>query len=502
MSQFDEANIELSKRGFSERVPASRARYYNQDYFGGYDGRGSICRIRLLNVSDASKQRGSSFEQRILQEIGGAESRGMASFLVQAVSMQDQEKSMVMQTFGDGSAVYFFGRAPRMMSISGVLLDDVDNNWFYKFMVAYNKFLRGTRVAKNFRLIALELPNAVATGVIMDINYNQTAANDSLINFSMNFLVKEYEPISAMNAKDAAGNLSPSASFSKKALTSELPTLTKADVTKLTAVQETSPLAGSIPLAFGNQQVSVASKSIVTNGDYYPGIYISGIDGSAVGQTFFAETIPFSVKSSSLSGSDDQSKGSNEQLATLDYYKTTMGKARQSVSAVRKFLSKIETALKDVTNFFNNVATGINDLSNAANEQIRSILDPVSSIINAANSTLDSVKNVVSAVNRSVDQVLGPIVHISQDFNALRENFKDTRGVILSFPQTISNKVSAMLNECKFENFASLGSMSSGITSDEAMAVLALTNSVSADSLGQISPPVVQRQDETKVYIL
>ena len=190
----------FATQGFSERAPFIRPRYYNPENFGGSDSRGATASLRLLNVKPSSVEKVKGVERQILDQL--VNNNGYTSFLLQNVSFTDSEKTQVMHTFGDGYVNYFYGRNPRQMSLSGLLLDDIDNDWFYKFMVAYDKFLRGTSLAKNYRLIQLTLPNVVLVGTILDLSYSQDASNDSTISFSMNFLIKSMDFISSSSTKN------------------------------------------------------------------------------------------------------------------------------------------------------------------------------------------------------------------------------------------------------------------------------------------------------------
>ncbi len=159
--------------------------------------------LRLLNANSKSilpaglSGSDAALARALLAEMGGAQSNGMASFLVTGVSYQDGEKVMVMPTFGDDFAIYFMGRAPRRVSVQGVLIDDYYNNWFYKFLKVYDLLLRGTRLARYFRLLRLTLHNAAMTGVITGISYSQSSNNDTQVSFAFDMILKSYEPLSS-----------------------------------------------------------------------------------------------------------------------------------------------------------------------------------------------------------------------------------------------------------------------------------------------------------------
>ena len=56
---------------------------------------------------------------------------------------------------------------------------------------AYTNHLRGTRLAKNYSIVELSLPNAVFFGAITSINFSQSSERDTDVRFSMTFIVKD-----------------------------------------------------------------------------------------------------------------------------------------------------------------------------------------------------------------------------------------------------------------------------------------------------------------------
>jgi len=190
--------------GWNDRLPTINRRVGSGGSAALADGlREQPATLRILNARPGSALPISlsgadrKLAEAVLKEMGGATSNGMASFLVQTVTYQDSDKVMVMPTFGDDFAIYFMGRSPRRISVQGVLIDDYFNNWFYKFLKVYDMLLRGTRLARYFRLLQLNLHNATMTGVITGISYSQNASNDTQVSFAFDMILKSYEPISS-----------------------------------------------------------------------------------------------------------------------------------------------------------------------------------------------------------------------------------------------------------------------------------------------------------------
>ncbi len=120
------------------------------------------------------------------------EGLGFINFIAQSVSYSIQEKSQIMHTFGGQEAVYFYGRAPVMVQLSGTIVDDLDNDQFAKFMGLYQNFLRGSQASKEYSYVTLSLNNAVFQGSFMNISIQQNSDRDTDITFSAQFLAKTF----------------------------------------------------------------------------------------------------------------------------------------------------------------------------------------------------------------------------------------------------------------------------------------------------------------------
>ena len=70
-----------------------------------------------------------------------------SDFILQSISDSRSERHQVMETFGD-SYIYFFGEKPRMITLSGVLINSEDFNWRAQFWDNYDKNLRGTQLVR------------------------------------------------------------------------------------------------------------------------------------------------------------------------------------------------------------------------------------------------------------------------------------------------------------------------------------------------------------------
>jgi hypothetical protein len=171
---------------------------------GGGGNRGVRTRIRLLtnDAGLAKKRAANSFvtgndtadfvTSRLITSDPGM---GFSDFLLTNVQVTYNEKVQITPTFGDSEVVYYFGKAPVIFQLGGILIDDVDNQWFTTFVETYSHILRGTELARNHELIEITLPNMVVIGSIMSLSHQQDAARDTDIPFTMTMHAKEIRPL-------------------------------------------------------------------------------------------------------------------------------------------------------------------------------------------------------------------------------------------------------------------------------------------------------------------
>lgn len=132
--------------------------------------------------------------------------KGFTSFLITDMSFGMSEKVQINETFGDSLTVMAFGAAPIVLNISGVVFDDIDNDWFVRLIYAYKDYIRATKLAKNFELVRLDMPGSSFIGTVLNLNVQQNSQNDAFIPFNMQFLVRSFQFYSTMTSDDQALN--------------------------------------------------------------------------------------------------------------------------------------------------------------------------------------------------------------------------------------------------------------------------------------------------------
>jgi hypothetical protein len=190
------------------RSRAAKTLYDNNGRDTYTTDRGPITTMKLLPGPDyvpANAVRGAA--SNVDEDVKALVAGRFVNFFLTNIQTSFNEKVQVTQTFGDNEVVYYFGRQPILMNISGLLFDSLENDWFSKFLTLYAGVLRGTQLAKSFSLVEITFPNMVVRGTISSLSINQDAQRDTDIPFGMQFLAKEVIPLPVPIVHGTAKNL-------------------------------------------------------------------------------------------------------------------------------------------------------------------------------------------------------------------------------------------------------------------------------------------------------
>ena len=124
-------------------------------------------------------------------ESGMARTYNYSNFIIQTIQEVRQEKAQILETFGE-SYVFFFGERPRMLQVTGLLMNTLDFNWRSEFWYNYENYLRGTKLVEQNARIHLYWDDILVEGYMM-----QAAAQDNSelpyhIPFSFQLLVTNH----------------------------------------------------------------------------------------------------------------------------------------------------------------------------------------------------------------------------------------------------------------------------------------------------------------------
>jgi hypothetical protein len=419
----------------TERLFTLRPRGTNTANVGGGD-RGSRAYIRLLTTDgSASLNRQTGHNEGLggssLSASGGPLDNaingnnsygGYANFFVTDIRCSLDEKLQITETFGDGEVVYYFGRQPVMMNISGYIFDSQDNGWFTEFLSMYGQVLRGTELARNYELVKLVLPNMYVIGSFTHVDWGQNSQRDTDVQFSFQFLVKQLVPI----AIRVPG----------------VPTSADSGLINFDAIPNFVSQAG-----INTVKNSMSSlQSLIQDPTSTSGQIAAGITGIGSGLSAGISDInnSFGVGNNTFGFTTDGSGSSSTVGSALSSAGDTVSGIFSSVSAnltgLRASLfSPIYGVLSSLTKLVKNAMGSINSIFNALTSPVRDIIRAVSDISNQA-------VGIVNLVNHTIQGLTGQVTSIDNQVRIALGNLKNAAGVISSAPKTISQSIGELVN--------------------------------------------------------
>jgi hypothetical protein len=119
------------------------------------------------------------------------------NFFVQSVVEERHEKQQIVETFGE-SFIFFFGEAPRVLNVQGLLLNTADFNWRAEFWENYERYFRGTRLVEKGARLYLIYDDIIVEGYMMSANATENTNLPQVISFSFQIFVTGHTNVSSI----------------------------------------------------------------------------------------------------------------------------------------------------------------------------------------------------------------------------------------------------------------------------------------------------------------
>lgn len=142
----------------------------------------------------------------------GPHTYNYSNFIIQRIEESRQEKQQIMETFGE-TFIFFFGERPRLLQVTGLLMNTLDFNWRTEFWHNYENTLRGTRLVEQNARLYLFWDDIVVEGYILGAQARDDSEMPYHIPFSFSMFVTNHMFLSNVGSDDypitAAVNLEP-----------------------------------------------------------------------------------------------------------------------------------------------------------------------------------------------------------------------------------------------------------------------------------------------------
>jgi len=122
-----------------------------------------------------------------------------SNFIIQRIEESRQEKSQILETFGD-SYIFFFGERPRLLNVSGLLINTTDFNWRSEFWYNYENVLRGTRLVQENARLYLFWDDLLVEGYMLGATARDDAEMPYHIPFQFSLFVTNHTYLSVIGS--------------------------------------------------------------------------------------------------------------------------------------------------------------------------------------------------------------------------------------------------------------------------------------------------------------
>ena len=363
--------------------------------------------FKLVNYS-AAKSATTSLELGIQNQL--TSSTGFAPFLLTGFQFIQKERNLVLPTFGGGIVSYFFGNDAVYLTLSGMLEDDIDNQWFIQFATAYSSFLRGTVLAKNYEELDLFLPSMTVRGPILDLSFSQDASRWTDVQFSCTILVRDFSYTPVM----AGGTV-----------------LTPPPITPYQYVPNPTLGIGSI------SGISSAAASLANSlGAITPGAQSTLLGIGAAVPTNPNDLLGLANILGSYSGN------ALNAVSSLGSYLTT------PFSAVFGFIQEFSGYVQDIASFITQAinATGIPALMGLISQAGTDVASTIQSLDSLLNTSVSSIAGALSGVLSIPSQLASAFYSPLASFQQLSFSVNSLVDSIIALPTDFANQTSGLFN--------------------------------------------------------
>lgn len=111
-----------------------------------------------------------------------------SNFIISALQDARQEKAQIVENFGE-PYIFFFGEKPRIVNVSGILINTADFAWKHEFWRNYEKYLRGTRLVELDARIYLYYDEQILEGYMLGAQAQEVSSNPYHVDFSFTLFV-------------------------------------------------------------------------------------------------------------------------------------------------------------------------------------------------------------------------------------------------------------------------------------------------------------------------
>lgn len=214
---------------------------------------------QFFNVIDAAGE-------YVEESQGVRKTHRYTNFFVQSVTEKRQEKKQVVDNFGD-PIIILFGQAPRVVNVTGQLLNTADFNWLNEFWHNYDNYFRGTRLAEMGARLYLIYDDRIVEGLMINAQAQKSTNSRVGVKFQFSMFVTGTSAVSQTGNPNFPNYSQTARTRSNNDLGYDLANLVdESDIKKLDRERVSQKLLNLNEMAFIEQGVFNSLSEMIRNG--------------------------------------------------------------------------------------------------------------------------------------------------------------------------------------------------------------------------------------------
>lgn len=360
----------------------------------------------------------------------GSGNSNFSYFLLQNISISQTEKAQIFDLFGDNYVVYYLGRNPTTISLNGVTIDDANNNWWYRFMVGYQTFLRGTATATSKTLVELTTCNMQVIGTIMNLSTGQDASRDTDISFGMQLLVKTIKFLGVSGANDI-GSLRNTLSNSFANTSSIIPTRAQNEINSL-KISHTADAAAYTPRGTTNTQANQAATLVE---------YRTGDSGYQLNSMRDPLSNSYSYSLNPIYSSDYDNNIYRNPAEIRESIWATPGYAQDVIRGIRSIRNQLFSIASIPLGFLSRI-----------NNEIKYLVRGPQEILREIQGLSTGIQGLIGQVYTQIAEPANTLNALTRQFNAVNNNLRKTAGMVSHMPRTMAEEIKYLYSSGRIRN--------------------------------------------------
>jgi hypothetical protein len=114
---------------------------------------------------------------------------GYVDFFLDTIATNLNEKVQVTEVLEDNYVAFFFGASPPTFTLTGHLMNTMQDDWAVQMLSAYEDLFRGTMLARRGLQLYVRYDSYIISGACISLSMTRSATNENVIPFGLQILV-------------------------------------------------------------------------------------------------------------------------------------------------------------------------------------------------------------------------------------------------------------------------------------------------------------------------